>query len=415
MSLTKVSYSMINGAPANILDYGADPTGIADSTSAIQACLNANLLGTIYIPEGQFKITSKLVIAGGAQNIVGEGRRSIIFALGLGSGEPMIENHGTTGNRRSGQMFTDFTLSTDDGNGIGFSLKFIERGIYKNISFFGLQQMVDVSDQCYLTLFESLRSIGTTGKAFSVIADAFNNNTFVNCTFGGSGFLLRSNTSSMLEFVGCSWEGCTYDATYPGAFTAFTNSSTAITGITGISFNGCYWENNNTRAINLDASGSSSPSNGIAGVSVVGCNFSGGANDVGHANATYAITAQNSKAITVTGNFFDDFSIALIYDVSGNGPWFVESNYIGVNSLNVERIPAFSNIGAYVNGAGGYAKNNGLLTRREYQGTAAPSTGTWKLGDIVWNNAPSAGAYEKFICVSAGTPGTWKGASLIQS
>jgi polygalacturonase len=36
MSLTKVSYSMINGAGLNILDFGADPTGVADSTSAIQ-------------------------------------------------------------------------------------------------------------------------------------------------------------------------------------------------------------------------------------------------------------------------------------------------------------------------------------------------------------------------------------------
>jgi hypothetical protein len=42
MSLTKVSYSMVNGAPANVLDFGADPTGVADSTAAnVAAICNA--------------------------------------------------------------------------------------------------------------------------------------------------------------------------------------------------------------------------------------------------------------------------------------------------------------------------------------------------------------------------------------
>ena len=39
MSLTKVSYSMITGASVNVLDYGADPTGVADSTTAIQLAI----------------------------------------------------------------------------------------------------------------------------------------------------------------------------------------------------------------------------------------------------------------------------------------------------------------------------------------------------------------------------------------
>lgn len=41
MSLTKVSYSMINSAPFSVLDYGADPTGATDSAAAILAAFNA--------------------------------------------------------------------------------------------------------------------------------------------------------------------------------------------------------------------------------------------------------------------------------------------------------------------------------------------------------------------------------------
>jgi len=31
---------MITGSPANILDFGADPTGVAGSSAAIQAAIN---------------------------------------------------------------------------------------------------------------------------------------------------------------------------------------------------------------------------------------------------------------------------------------------------------------------------------------------------------------------------------------
>ena len=41
MSLTKATYSMIRGAPVNVLDYGADATGSTDSTAAIQLAITA--------------------------------------------------------------------------------------------------------------------------------------------------------------------------------------------------------------------------------------------------------------------------------------------------------------------------------------------------------------------------------------
>jgi hypothetical protein len=41
-------------------------------------------------------------------------------------------------------------------------------------------------------------------------------------------------------------------------------------------------------------------------------------------------------------------------------------------------------------------------------GSAAPTTGTWVRGDIVWDDTPSAAGTMGWVCTTGGTPGTWK-------
>jgi parallel beta-helix repeat protein len=75
MSLTKATYSMISGAVANVLDYGADPTGSASSTSAFTAAIATGK--SVFVPAGTYKCGVQEITTQG-QQIFGEGALSII-------------------------------------------------------------------------------------------------------------------------------------------------------------------------------------------------------------------------------------------------------------------------------------------------------------------------------------------------
>lgn len=87
MSLTKVSYSMINGAPVNVLDFGADPTGSNDSTSAMAA---AHATGQIvYYPSGTYRFT-KLTTPITRGGIIGDGPTSSVLHSTDTSSDPLM-------------------------------------------------------------------------------------------------------------------------------------------------------------------------------------------------------------------------------------------------------------------------------------------------------------------------------------
>lgn len=78
MSLTKVSYSMITGAPINVKDFGAVGDGITDDTAAIQAAINTlpvapatGVNAVLLAPDANYRITSPLVLQRG-QSLIGD-------------------------------------------------------------------------------------------------------------------------------------------------------------------------------------------------------------------------------------------------------------------------------------------------------------------------------------------------------
>jgi hypothetical protein len=80
---------MITGAPINVVDRGADPTGAVDSSAIIQSILNSAPNNTqVFIPVGTYLISSTIVFPATSKNIrltgygatftVGAGRHSCI-------------------------------------------------------------------------------------------------------------------------------------------------------------------------------------------------------------------------------------------------------------------------------------------------------------------------------------------------
>jgi hypothetical protein len=81
MSLTKASFSMINGALINVLDYGAvgdwNGTTGTDNTTAIQAAITAaNQFtdgATVFFPPGNYRVTATLNLFSDRSGLLGNG------------------------------------------------------------------------------------------------------------------------------------------------------------------------------------------------------------------------------------------------------------------------------------------------------------------------------------------------------
>jgi len=147
MALTKVTYSMIEGASFSILDFGAVGDGIANDTAAIQAAVDAaeaNGGGTVYIPTGTYKITATIEVPFGV-SIYGEGASvSVINCIncdGLTFDSPTYD---------SGNMFyRDFTIdgTGSTGNYVGVVSLLPSGGTFGTDSRDGLHfHRVDVHD-----------------------------------------------------------------------------------------------------------------------------------------------------------------------------------------------------------------------------------------------------------------------------
>ena len=252
MTLTKATYSMIEGAQANVLDYGADPTGVADSTAAIQAAitsLGANG-GAVWLPQGTYKVTAAIniplavwkpvVIYGAGNSVINSTHNGIVF-------------NDSTGNIRVENIrFVGPGLANVNAKAI---VSILSQGWVRGCYFQDYRVGIDIQNSSgalivrnHFTLCqEGIRSVQTS-PAFSNFA-LIQSNWFDFCTFGcyfdemygvtldnnafeynAVGFF--ANSVRLLELRGCNWfENNTTNAfQIDGASTGEISKQTRIVG-----------------------------------------------------------------------------------------------------------------------------------------------------------------------------------------
>lgn len=252
MALTKASFAMINGAPANIMDYGASPSASAAiNTAAIQQCINENQV--VYIPAGTYQIDGPITInsasvSGGQRTIYGDSReRSVIQAT---TSDSRLENNVL---RHDAIVLDSFTF---DGNNIAIG------GVSLGVN--GSVGTLAASSADVMSNFRVVRCVDA-----GVVMNYCQYFTIDNCIFGGTtnGFGLYLNECGNGEITSllttsnktAMFIGGTNGGTNPGGFSAssFINvtnwkaygpySGSAegylyITNAHHITFNGCAFE-----------------------------------------------------------------------------------------------------------------------------------------------------------------------------
>ena len=138
MSLTKTSFSMIQGAVLNVLDFGADATGSVDSTSVIQSAIDKGLATNtpVFFPAGTYKITSVITLSSSATpylngvKVFGAGQKqSVIKCYGTG----FVQSNQTQVNDNI-QMF-DLNIVNESSSAIrGLDIGTVRSSLFVNIT-----------------------------------------------------------------------------------------------------------------------------------------------------------------------------------------------------------------------------------------------------------------------------------------
>ncbi len=214
MSLTKVTYTLINGAPVNVLDYGADPTNISDSATAINAAITAaaaNNIDSVYLPAGTYKCASTITLLDNI-TLFGEGNASALHFLPFGGGQTA----GITVANKSNfaiknlRVYGDSTASVDLTWAIRIygSNNGVVSGCYIDTAFLGIfvgDVSISQSNKILITN-NTISNIGLNGIGVNTFGSKINilgNNIYQSGTLAslasvGSGIEFRSATNSVI-------------------------------------------------------------------------------------------------------------------------------------------------------------------------------------------------------------------------
>ena len=114
---------------------------------------------------------------------------------------------------------------------------------------------------------------------------------------------------------------------------------------------------------------------------------------------------------TITGNTLIGGNTGIRLNIETTDPIFIHSNvFKGQSVYRIDNAMKAFLLEPIKNASGDSRMEFNVQTVL----TKPPTSGTWTNGDIVWNKEPGVGRYMGWVCTLSGTPGTWKGFSLIE-
>jgi hypothetical protein len=344
MSLTKASYSMVSGSPLNVLDYGADPTGIVDSKPAIQLAVTAAYAQerALYFPAGTYLMASTITMGSNVTDAAkfcyffGDGKDSVIKVTAANVNPflwqgPNPEVDGA-GNRIDGRIvveklrFLGPTSASTNTNSIGVKFYGVQGITLRDCTFNGWRDG-EFYHNCDIVSRYNIYSQSNYNAVFSAatgyaISGAGQLNSFN--TYGG---LIANSTNLGVNYVG-GLSPCFFGTNFVLNSTSLLFSQNNAGGNT-VTVNpqiiGCYFENDTATTIQFGGG------NGIVRGGVIqGCNF----------------IAQSANPLITIANYSNGLGRGTIsnntVDVAFLGSSFITQatsvEFIDVNNLNATPI-----------------------------------------------------------------------------
>jgi hypothetical protein len=249
MALTKVSFSMIDGAFTNVLDFGAAGNGVADDTSPIQAAIDTVFAaggGTVYFPAGTYLVTSLSLNWGASttsMKFVGESQNSTeIRKTGAATSSVFILSAAASDGTYS--EFADMNV-VGSASASCFTTINLARNVWRNVSFsngdIGVENRGSLINSFYDCNF--LRNV--IGYRARKNAGIYPNlvNIYGGCARGNSQWGFDIGDTNGLNMYGVDIET---NGTPGGTGGGFITRSTCDdeTGYSLINFNGVWFEGN---------------------------------------------------------------------------------------------------------------------------------------------------------------------------
>jgi hypothetical protein len=139
-----------------------------------------------------------------------------------------------------------------------------------------------------------------------------------------------------------------------------------------------------------------------------------GANLISGTSGRFKSSPASAIAGTFSGTTFTCTTLADSYNFNGGDRITASSGgFTYVRSVNYDTGVLTVDGGSTASGAGTVSQVQASFNTIQLYQAAAPTTGTYRVGDIVYNSAPASAGYVGWVCTVAGTPGTWKTFGLI--